>query len=563
MMLTERQLRAASWTVALALGALQAWVHRHRINPDGISYLDLADALVRHDWNAAISTYWSPLYPVLLAVALGATNPSPYNEFALLHVVNFVVFACTLCCFEFFLRSLLRYRAGHRRDQERVLLSDRMLQLVGYMAFIWTSLDWISVGAPHPDMCVSALVYLAAGGILRVQLRPNLGAAFLCGMIVGIGYLAKTIMLPVGVAFLLASAVGVWRDRRAVAVAGLSIVGFVSVAAPLVGVLSLSKNRFTVGDVGVLSYAWFVNGVMMFAHWQGGAGQVPLHAPRKVLANPPVYEYATPIKGTFPLWFDPAYWHEGLRIDVDVAQQSKRIVYTTNAYLRLLLNASGKLNRVGNWMFGPLALLLAASGGGPGRRSLWKYQCLLLPAASAVGFYWLVHVDPRFLAAFVVLLLLGFLAAADQSPTTGSGFTRGAVAATAAIWLSAILSLGQQTISGLIHANGHLQWRVAQELHKMDATGIRTVAVAGNAFEAYWARLARVRIVSDMPQEHLDEFWGGGLELRRSVVEAFAATGAEVVVADSAPAWAVTEGWAPLGMGYHAYLLRDRRGTHD
>jgi hypothetical protein len=37
-------LRALLWSVAIALGMLQAWSRRHTINFDGTSYLDMGDA---------------------------------------------------------------------------------------------------------------------------------------------------------------------------------------------------------------------------------------------------------------------------------------------------------------------------------------------------------------------------------------------------------------------------------------------------------------------------------------------------------------------------------------
>src|SRR6185369_13250535 len=47
--------------VAAVLGALQAWDRRYAMNPDGISYLDVADAYLRGDWAVAVNGYWSPL----------------------------------------------------------------------------------------------------------------------------------------------------------------------------------------------------------------------------------------------------------------------------------------------------------------------------------------------------------------------------------------------------------------------------------------------------------------------------------------------------------------------
>ena len=41
--------------VILVLGLLQAWAGRHSMQSDGISYLDMGDAIVRGDWRMATS----------------------------------------------------------------------------------------------------------------------------------------------------------------------------------------------------------------------------------------------------------------------------------------------------------------------------------------------------------------------------------------------------------------------------------------------------------------------------------------------------------------------------
>ena len=64
-------LRLTAWTVAIVLGGLQVVAHPYRLSSDdAISYLDLADAYLRHDWKSVLNGYWSPLYPVLNAALI-------------------------------------------------------------------------------------------------------------------------------------------------------------------------------------------------------------------------------------------------------------------------------------------------------------------------------------------------------------------------------------------------------------------------------------------------------------------------------------------------------------
>ena len=57
--------------VILVLGLLQAWAGRHSMQSDGISYLDMGDAIVRGDWRMALNGYWSPFIPFCSALANG------------------------------------------------------------------------------------------------------------------------------------------------------------------------------------------------------------------------------------------------------------------------------------------------------------------------------------------------------------------------------------------------------------------------------------------------------------------------------------------------------------
>jgi len=63
MYFTDKKFLERSPVVAsVALGLVHAWVGRYSMNPDGISYLDMGEALVRRDWQSAINAYWSPLF---------------------------------------------------------------------------------------------------------------------------------------------------------------------------------------------------------------------------------------------------------------------------------------------------------------------------------------------------------------------------------------------------------------------------------------------------------------------------------------------------------------------
>src|SRR5688572_9297221 len=104
------RVRRFAWVALLLVGAVQGWVFRHVVSPDGVAYLDLSDAIVSGRLRDLVSGYWSPIYPVIVGVLRLLVSPTPlatpYWEFALLHVVSFLGYALSLAAFEWFLRAL-------------------------------------------------------------------------------------------------------------------------------------------------------------------------------------------------------------------------------------------------------------------------------------------------------------------------------------------------------------------------------------------------------------------------------------------------------------------------
>jgi hypothetical protein len=79
--------------------------------------------------------------------------------------------------------------------------------------------------------------------------------------------------------------------------------------------------------------------------------------------------------------------------------------------------------------------------------------------------------------------------------------------------------------------------------------------VIGYAFDSFWARLARVKIVAEMLSVDATPFWLGEPALQREVIEVFADTGAKAIVAEHVPAYATLEGWYQVGhSNFYIYL---------
>ena len=45
-----------------------------------------------------------------------------------------------------------------------------------------------------------------------------------------------------------------------------------------------------------------------------------------------MYEFGTPIAGTYPVWYDPSYWYEGLTPHFDLTAQMSTVYKNIKAY---------------------------------------------------------------------------------------------------------------------------------------------------------------------------------------------------------------------------------------
>jgi hypothetical protein len=105
----------------------------------------------------------------------------------------------------------------------------------------------------------------------------------------------------------------------------------------------------------------------------------------------------------------------------------------------------------------------------------------------------------------------------------------------------------------------HGQWQIAEGLRQIGIQHGDKVGIIGQGtpgFRAYWARLARVKIVAEIIFQDVTEFTETHPEVRAKASEAFARTGARILIADNLPSHLVKEGWQRIGKtDQFAYLL--------
>jgi hypothetical protein len=557
-----RRVRWACRLTAVILCGLHAVAARHTMNPDGVSYLDLADGVARGDLHASLNPYWSPLYPWLLATALTIVRPTAYWECAVVHGLNFILFLVALAAFEWFLSEWLRSLRPAEEDSPAPLPEWALIGLV-YALFAWMARRLVTVSTVTPDMCVAAFVFLAAALVLRLRrLGPSPGRSASLGLVLAAGYLAKAVLFPLGFVFLGASALAAGGWRRAARHLAVSGGVFGLLAGCYIAALSAACGHVTFGDSGKLNYAWYVVGVPR-PHASAAHGLA--HPPRRLAGAVPVYSFE-PLGGTYPLWYDPAYWYQGLTALVGLRQQATAVGRTAATYFTLF---SEQL--LGFTAAFAVLLLFTLFGRGGGwwsafagcLRLLVRQYPVLLPAAAALGLYALVgHVEGRLIGPFLVLLAASILAVVRVTP--GLGQPAGYLAR-ACLWVLAVL-LGANVLfdagnvaAALSRGEGpaaHPDWRVAQILREQGLNDGDPVGFVGFTFDAYWARLAGLRLVAEVPQNEAPRFWAARESVRAAALDAFRRAGTRAVVARLAGG-GTAAGWRDIPGTDYVYLPLD------
>src|SRR5207253_9829851 len=131
--------------------ALDLWYNRDLFVPEGVSYLDMADAYRRGDWRAALIGLCSPLYPWLLALMMLFFNPSAQWEFTAVHALNFFICLVALASFSVFMWEILK---NNKEAGANERLPNWSWLVLGYSLFTWSVIRLIPAHQPEPDLFV-------------------------------------------------------------------------------------------------------------------------------------------------------------------------------------------------------------------------------------------------------------------------------------------------------------------------------------------------------------------------------------------------------------------------
>ena len=556
----EEWVKVGCWAVCIVFALFEVWSGQRYADPDAISYLDMSDAFLRHNWHLLINPLWSPLYPFLIGVGRWLARPSAYWEFPLVHVVNFVIFLGELASFEFLLRQVIHTlgQENEREDTNSALpLPAWMWQLLGYSLFAWSTFVMINgLRKVSPDLCVATFVYLDAGLLLRLRLGAHRTRTFLLlGLTLGLGYLAKTILFPIAFVFMAVAFFAAGGGRKTLLPLALTLLVFSGLATPLFLGISHLVGRPSFGESGRVNYGWYVNGEKMLPFYSSSPPPYLNHPINRIHKGPDVFEFSQPFRSTYPLWFDPSYWNAGIKIRMNVREQLRVIGESLTAfYANLVLPMWG--------LIGGFLILFFMSPNLPQRfQSIVRSWPLLVPGAAAPCLYALVLVQPRYIAPFVVLVWLGLLAGIRLKGSHDS--SKLAIIATLVIATSLTVLTVQFVLYHLVaplpilRGHGGTYYQVADSLNKDGVLPGDEVAIIGSGWDAmFWARLARVRIVAQIPPDDADGFWWSDSLTQKEVYDTMGRLGVKAVVIDGKPHSSGALEWVKLGpTDYYAHML--------
>ena len=401
--------------LSLILGAMDTWFLRNwNLNPDGVSYFDLARAVARHGIPAVINGYWSPLYPAMLGGALRFFAPTPEMIFPMVRMIGYVVFVGATLAFSRLLRIATNSNPGYHAASP----GTRTLILVAaWELYLLLVLKAVGLFLVTPDMGVALFVFFECGELVALATMPMTPRRWTrLGIVLAIGYWWKAILFPVSVVMLLVASWIAWRRRDAWRGPIVAASAFTSLALLFMVPLSLLVGRPTFGETGRLNQLWFVNEaphlttLCIAPGKQLPLGRVGIVRTDSVLIARPL-TCALPERwpdSTLPLWYDASYWYQQTHTYMSF-EETTAAVKRDIGYMREALTDAAPLLTV---TFALLAIVVLVTRSSPS--SAWP---LVVLTVIPVSFYLLVYVELRHIVPFLVAGAVAVLLAIINRPS--------------------------------------------------------------------------------------------------------------------------------------------------
>lgn len=374
--------------LAAVLCLLLTWLARNTLNPDGVSYLDLAGTALRGDWRDFVQGYWSPLYPALVALIAQVVGRDPVSLIATAHAINGVAALIGI--------ALLWWWSRRQHDRLFARLSIGTFLLV-------------SAGLPRIEAVTPDVVLLVLMVALAHELLPRRGERWLLtGLLLGAAFLAKTsawpwLLLTVPLRAWGARSIGARRD-----VWRSSAVAFAVMLTWIVP-MSVKAGHPTVGSAGRLNVCWYLDACDSRTPDTHLGEHVNYHVELVDSTHQITWaDFPDGDRWTYSPWSDPTAWQAGVISDNSTAPSAFEL-------LSYWLRQAGY--SFGLWLLPVLLGVLAPAwlvARHPDAWRRWRTDdrpvlVAALLGTAGVGQFVLIHSEPRLIAPFGMLLALAVL----------------------------------------------------------------------------------------------------------------------------------------------------------
>lgn len=532
----EKRLRIWSVLFSISLASLYTWHSKHLMSADGMSYTDMAHEALKGNISELINPIWSPLYPLLISIVLTLTNSTNYWEFSIIHFLNLLIFLFCLVSFDFFLSQAIK-AVEKTQDSNYVSIPRWALIVIGYSIFSYESINVITLWIPTPDLLVSGLVYILYGFLLKQAFeKQNFFLAIGFGFILGLSYYAKAAMFPIGFIFITSLFFYSLNKKFIIQNVLTSFIVFLLISFPLIYFQSKNQHYLTFGESSKLNYAWYINDVPLFVHWQGEGKNkgTPIHPTRKINTFPPVYEFEKPIKGTYSPWYNPFYWYEGANTRFNFFRQIAVICSSIQTYCEIFFKETSSI------VFGIILLFCLSNRNKEILRDLAKNKIIFFPAIFSLVMFSLIHIEARYIGGFLTAIFIGLLVSIKYNNTEENKKTVGVLSFCIFLFFTLInVTLVYKDINSLIKkAPKHTEWIISETLKINGLNEGDKVGVIGYEmpYLPYWAQVGKYKIVCEILKKDAPDFYfiKDEKEIER-ILKLFKSHGVKVIVADKFP----------------------------